>query len=40
VLSYATEQSGNDLPNVGYATVYPTAIVVKILLAQLLFALV
>ncbi len=39
VLSYATEQSGNDLPSVGYATVYPTAIVVKIVLAQLLLAL-
>lgn len=39
VLSYASEQAGNDLPNVGYATVYPTAIVLKIVLAQVLLAL-
>jgi putative transport protein len=36
VLGYALEQTGNDLPNVGYATVYPVAIITKILLAQLL----
>ncbi len=36
VLSYATEQTGNDLPNIGYATVFPTATVLKILLAQLI----
>lgn len=36
VLSYALEQSDNELPNLGYATVYPTAIIVKILLAQVL----
>lgn len=39
VLSYALNQSGNDLPNVGYATVFPLATVLKILLAQLLLAL-
>jgi putative transport protein len=39
VLSYAGEQTGNDLPNVGYATVYPTAFVAKIILAQLILAL-
>lgn len=39
VLSYATEQTGNDLPNIGYATVFPTATVLKILLAQLVLIL-
>jgi putative transport protein len=39
VLSYALEQSDNDLPNLGYATVYPMAIIIKIILAQLLIAL-
>jgi putative transport protein len=39
VLSFATEQAGNDLPNVGYATVYPTATILKIVLVQLLLAL-
>jgi putative transport protein len=38
VLSYATEQTGNDLPNIGYATVFPAATVLKILLAQLILA--
>lgn len=38
VLSYATEQTGNDVPNVGYATVYPVAMITKIVLAQLLVA--
>jgi putative transport protein len=39
VLGFATEQTGNDLPNVGYATVYPTAMIAKILLVQVLLAL-
>lgn len=39
VLSYALEQSGSDLPNVGYATVFPVATIAKILLAQVLLAL-
>lgn len=39
VLSYALEQSDNDLPNLGYATVYPMAIIVKIILAQVLISL-
>jgi putative transport protein len=34
VLGFALEQTGNELPNLGYATVYPTAIVLKIILAQ------
>jgi putative transport protein len=39
VLGFALEQSENDLPNIGYATVYPIATITKILLAQLLLAL-
>lgn len=39
VLGFAGEQAGNDLPNVGYATVYPTATILKIVLIQLLLAL-
>jgi putative transport protein len=36
VLSFSLEQSKNELPNLGYATVYPIATIVKILLAQIL----
>jgi putative transport protein len=36
VLAFAVEQTHNDLPNVGYATVYPLATIGKIFLAQLL----
>jgi putative transport protein len=36
VLGYALEQTGNDLPSVGYASVYPTATISKIVLAQVL----
>jgi putative transport protein len=39
VLGFALEQSENDLPNIGYATVYPIATIIKILLAQLILAL-
>ena len=39
VLSYALEQSGNDLPNIGYATNFLIATITKILLAQILLAL-
>ena len=35
-LGFATEQSHNELPNIGYATVYPVAMISKILLAQAL----
>jgi putative transport protein len=35
-LSFALEQSGDDLPNTGYASIYPTALIAKILLAQIL----
>ena len=38
VLNFATEQTDNDLPNIGYATVFPLAMIVKIVLAQLLVA--
>jgi putative transport protein len=37
VLAFATEQTGSDRPNLGYATVFPVAIIAKIVLAQLLF---
>ncbi len=39
VLGFALEQTDNDLPNIGYATVYPVAMIIKIVLAQLLLAL-
>jgi putative transport protein len=39
LLGYALEQTDNDLPNIGYATVYPIATITKILLAQLLLSL-
>lgn len=39
VLSFALEQSRDDSPSVGYATVYPLATLVKIVLAQLLLGL-
>jgi putative transport protein len=39
LLSFAQEQTDNELPNIGYATVYPIAIIGKILLAQLLLIL-
>ncbi|HEX8822005.1 MAG TPA: TrkA C-terminal domain-containing protein, partial [Archangium sp.] len=38
VLGFALEQTKNDLPNVGYTTVYPLATVSKIILAQVLLA--
>ena len=39
VLSYALDQSRNELPNLGYATVFPVATITKILLAQLILTL-
>lgn len=36
ILAFSTEQTENDLPNIGYATVYPFAMILKILLAQIL----
>lgn len=39
VLAFASEQTENDIPNLGYATVLPVATISKILLAQLLLTL-
>lgn len=36
VLTYAVEKTGRELPNVGYAAVFPIAMIGKILLAQLI----
>ena len=36
VLGFASEQAGNELPQVGYATVYPLATIAKIVVVQLL----
>jgi putative transport protein len=36
VLAYALEKTGRDAPNVGYASVFPIAMISKILLAQLI----
>jgi putative transport protein len=38
VLGFALEQTGDDLPNVGYAALFPLATIAKILAAQLLLA--
>jgi putative transport protein len=35
VLAYANQQAESDLPNTWYATVYPAAMVAKIMLAQI-----
>ncbi len=37
-LAFAAEQTGGDLPNLGYATVFPVATVAKIVLVQILLA--
>jgi putative transport protein len=39
VLGFATEQTENEIPNLGYALVFPIATVTKILFAQLLLTL-
>lgn len=39
IISYLNGQTGTDLANRGYATVYPTAMIGKILGAQILFLL-
>jgi len=36
VLGFAQDEAKNALPNIGYASVYPLATILKILLAQLL----
>lgn len=38
LLSFATEQTGSDVPAMGYAEVYPVAIIAKIIIAQVLLA--
>lgn len=38
VLSYATEQARNQLPNAGYALAFPLDIIVKVIVAQILVA--
>jgi putative transport protein len=39
VLGFGQEQTGNDLPNLGYASMFALAVIVKIIVAQLLIAL-
>ncbi len=39
VLGYALEQARNEQPNLAYATVYPLAMIAKIIFAQLILAL-
>ncbi len=39
VLGFALEQSGNEIPNIGYAEVYPIATIAKIIGAQLILTL-
>jgi putative transport protein len=39
VLGYALEQADNELPNIGYALVFPVATISKIIVAQLLLSL-
>ncbi len=38
VLGYALEQTGNEVPNVGYAAVFPVSLIAKIIFAQMLLA--
>lgn len=38
ILGFAQEQTRNELPNVGYASVLPTALIPKVIFAQLLLA--
>ncbi|MFN3394362.1 MAG: transporter, partial [Candidatus Thermochlorobacter sp.] len=38
-LAFANEQTGNDMPNMGYAAVFPLVTITKILIAQLLISL-
>ncbi|MEO0469226.1 MAG: TrkA C-terminal domain-containing protein, partial [Bacteroidota bacterium] len=39
VVDFATEQSGNQLPGVGFALMFPIAMILKIVFAQVLFVL-
>jgi putative transport protein len=38
LLSFASEQTGNDIPAIGYTAVYPVSIIAKIIIGQLLLA--
>ncbi len=38
-LAFANEQTGNDMPNMGYTAVFPLVTITKILIAQLLISL-
>jgi len=38
VLGFALEEAKNELPNLGYSSVFPTATILKILLAQIILA--
>jgi putative transport protein len=38
ILGSASEETGNDIPHIGYSTVYPLAMILKIVLAQVLLA--
>jgi putative transport protein len=38
ILGFAEKQANNELPAIGYSTVYPVAMVAKIVLAQVLFS--
>jgi putative transport protein len=38
LLGFAQEQARNELPDMGYATVYPLATLLKIILAQVILA--
>ena len=37
VLGFAVDQTRNEIPNAGYATIFPFATIFKILVAQVLF---
>ena len=37
ILDFATSRAGNRIPEFGYATMFPLALIIKILIAQLLF---
>jgi putative transport protein len=39
-LGFAIEQTGSEIPNLGYATAYPVATLLKIILAQALVILI
>jgi putative transport protein len=38
ILGFAQEQTRNELPNIGYASVLPTALIAKVIFAQLILA--